>query len=71
MGTELEAHAALDFSSYRPGDVFCISKREIAKQGHAHTYLFLAELAKAAGKVGLLIETTFDDANDELRVLFK
>jgi uncharacterized protein (DUF2237 family) len=71
MANDLTSHPDFDFSQYRPGDVFCVPKREIMRAGQAETFMVLAALSKAAGRAGLLIETTFDDANDELRVLFK
>lgn len=58
-----------DFTGYQPGDVFCVSRSDLARHGMAMTFVALAELSKAADKAGLLIEPTFDD--HEMRVIFK
>lgn len=71
MGGDLIPDPAWDFTSYRAGDVLVLPKSQIVKHGQALTFVALSKLSTAAGKAGLLIETEFDDARDELRVVFK
>lgn len=68
---ELIPDPAWDFSNYRAGDVLVLPKSKIVTHGQAMTFIALSKLSAAAGKAGLLIETEFDDARDELRVVFK
>lgn len=59
-----------DFSSYRPGDVICISMHEIRTRGQAQSLLIIAAIANAASRAGLEWVTVRDDPADELRISF-
>ncbi len=67
--TALVAPGTFDFTGYAPGDIFCVSRADLAKHGMAKTFVVLSALAQAASRAGLLIEPTFNET--EMRVLFK
>lgn len=71
MSGDLILDPAWDFSNYRAGDVLVLPKSKIIAHGQATMFIALSKLSTAAGKAGLLIETEFDNARDELRVIFK
>lgn len=61
---------AYDFSAYKPGDVICISMREIVRRGQAESTLLMAAIANAATKAGLDWKVEKDEARNEVRVSF-